>query len=458
MLAAQTKLAELVVVINHDLAVPTDLQIQFEAVCSIFQRPIKGGGGVLRRMGAGTPVPDDYWRPCAIILLMHSDPILLQLLLASGLLLVVGSMMRYFGQPHVVAYLLCGIALGPHGLDAIGDAELFTRLGDIGVMLLLFFVGMKVHPRKLLAQWDRTIFLTVAQISLSVGLVGIIGALLDWPLARILLLGFVISLSSTAVVLSHLEDRGETDTKIGRDVVGILLAQDLAIVPMLITISLLSGETLDSSEFLLQMSGLLAIVLFMAWLTGSSRIRLPLGARLHQDHEVQVFAAMIIFLGFANIAVFFHLSAALGTFMAGMLVGVARETRWVGERLDSFRTLFVALFFVSVGSLVDLAFVAEHRMLVISLLFGVIVTNGAINVITFRVLGETWRHSIVGGAMLAQIGEFSFVLVAAGMASDAIGPFTYKLTILLIALSLLLSPAIIALARLLTDRRIGVTP
>ncbi len=409
-------------------------------------------------MGTGTTMPDDDWRPCAIIPFMHSDPILLQLLLASSLLLIVGSIMRYFGQPHVVAYLLCGIALGPHGLDAIGDAELFTRLGDIGVMLLLFFVGMKVHPRKLLAQWNRTIFLTLAQIALSVALVGIIGAFLDWPLARILLIGFVISLSSTAVVLSHLEDRGETDTKIGRDVVGILLAQDLAIVPMLITISLISGESLDGSEFLLQMAGLLAIIMFMAWLTGAHRIRLPLGARLYQDHEVQVFAAMMIFLGFANIAVFFHLSAALGTFMAGMLVGVARETRWVGERLDSFRTLFVALFFVSVGSLVDLAFVAEHRILVISLLVGVIVTNGAINAITFRALGESWQHSIVSGAMLAQIGEFSFVLVAAGMSSDAIGPFTYKLTILLIALSLLLSPAIIALARMLTDRRIGVTP
>lgn len=409
-------------------------------------------------MGTGSAVPNDGWRPCAIIVLMHSDPILLQLLLASGLLLIVGSIMRFFGQPHVVAYLICGIALGPSGLDAIGDPKLFAQLGDIGVMLLLFFVGMKVHPRKLLAQWNRTIFLTVAQIFLSVALVGILGIFLDWPLARILLLGFVISLSSTAVVLSYLEDRGETDSKLGRDVVGILLAQDLAIVPMLISISLLGGEAPASGEFLRQMSGLLAIILFMAWLTGAKRIRLPLGARLHRDHEVQVFAALLFFLGFANIAAFFHLSAPLGTFMAGMLIGVARETRWVGERLDSFRTLFVALFFVSVGSLVDLAFVAEHRMLVAGLLFGVVATNGIINAIAFRLLGEPWGHSIVGGAMLAQIGEFSFVLVAAGMASGAIGPFTYKLTILLIALSLLLSPAMIALARLLTDRRIGVTP
>ncbi len=458
MLAAQAQFGQLVIVIDHDLTVLADLQVHLQTCGPCRQRRLKGRRGVLRCVSAGTTVPDDGRCPCAIILLMHSDPILLQLLLASGLLLIVGSIMRFFGQPHVVAYLICGIALGPHGLDLIGDPELFSQLGDIGVMLLLFFVGMKVHPRKLLAQWNRTIFITVAQILLSVALVGVIGAVLDWPIARVLLLGFVISLSSTAVVLSHLEDRGETDSKLGRDVIGILLAQDLAIVPMLISISLLGGESPESSEFLRQMSGLVAIILFMAWLTGANRIRLPLGARLHQDHEVQVFAALLFFLGFANIAMFFHLSAALGAFMAGMLIGVARETRWVGDRLDSFRTLFVALFFVSVGSLVDLAFVAENRLLVLSLLLGVLVTNGAINALAFRLLGEPWGHSIVGGAMLAQIGEFSFLLVAAGMASGAIGPFTYKLTILLIALSLLLSPAMIALARVLTDRRVGVTP
>lgn len=379
-------------------------------------------------------------------------------MLASGLLLLMASIMRFFRQPHVVAYLLCGMAFGPHGFDLIGDPASFTRMGDIGVMLLLFFVGMKVHPRRLLAQWHRTILLTLMQILFSVLLVGVVGAFLDWPTARVLLLGFVFSLSSTAVVLSHLEERGETDTDIGRDVIGILLAQDLAIVPMLITISVMGGESLDSAEFLRQMAGLLSILAFLTWLTRARRIRLPMGARLHQDHEVQVFASVTLFLGFATAASWFHLSAALGTFMAGMLVGVARETRWVGERLEAFRTFFVALFFVSVGSLVDLQFVAEYRGLVIGLLVGVLLANWAINALSFRILGESWRRGIVAGAMLAQIGEFSFILVAAGMTSGAIGDFTFKLTILLITLSLLLSPAIIALARSVTNTRIGVTP
>lgn len=381
---------------------------------------------------------------------------LLQLLIASALLLVMGSILRYFGQPHVVAYLLVGMACGPHGLDLIGNAELFSRLGDIGVMLLLFFVGQKIHPRKLIARWRRTILLTLAQISLSLALVGVVGALLEWPLPRVVLLGFVISLSSTAVVLSYLEDRGETDSRIGRDVIGVLLAQDLALIGMLITISLLGDGELQAADLQRQVLGLVLIGLFLAWITRAERIRLPLGARLHQDHEMQVFAALVLFLSFAALAGWLQLSAPMGAFLAGMLVGAARETRWVGERLDSFRTLFVALFFVSIGTLVDLGFVAENRALVIGLLLLVLFLNWAVNAATFRALGEPWRHSVIAGAMLAQIGEFSFVLVAAGLATGAIGEFTYKLTVLIIALSLLLSPAMIGLARVLTDRRVGV--
>ena len=388
---------------------------------------------------------------------MHADPMLLQLLIASALLLVMGSILRYFGQPHVVAYLLVGMACGPHGLDLIGNAELFSRLGDIGVMLLLFFVGQKIHPRKLIARWRRTILLTLAQISLSLALVGVVGALLEWPLPRVVLLGFVISLSSTAVVLSYLEDRGETDSRIGRDVIGVLLAQDLALIGMLITISLLGDGELQAADLQRQVLGLVLIGLFLAWITRAERIRLPLGARLHQDHEMQVFAALVLFLSFAALAGWLQLSAPMGAFLAGMLVGAARETRWVGERLDSFRTLFVALFFVSIGTLVDLGFVAENRALVIGLLLLVLFLNWAVNAATFRALGEPWRHSVIAGAMLAQIGEFSFVLVAAGLATGAIGEFTYKLTVLIIALSLLLSPAMIGLARVLTDRRVGVT-
>ena len=377
---------------------------------------------------------------------MHSEPLLLDLLLAVLVLLATGLAMRFLRQPHIVAYLLAGVILGPYGLGLLSDPEAMARAGEFGVALLLFFVGMKVSPRKLMQRWHLTGMGTLLQILASIAVISVVGMALDWPLNRILLIGFVISLSSTAVVINVLQDRDEIDTQVGRDVIGILLVQDLAIIPMIIIIGLLGGETPDHEELVLQGSGVLLIVAMLWWLTASDRVRLPLGARLRNDHEMQVFAALGVLLGMACLFDLFGLSAALGAFLAGILIGVARETSWVQNRLDPFRVVFVALFFVSIGALVDLKFFSEHIALIVSLVGLVLVTNWLINAFTLRLLGESWAHSVYAGALLAQIGEFSFVLAAIGLQVGTIGGFAYQLTVAVIAVSLLLSPTWINLA------------
>ena len=154
-----------------------------------------------------------------------------------------------------------------------------------------------------------------------------------------------------------------------------------------------------------------------------------------------MFVAVLVCLGFALITGLFDLSTALGAFLGGMLVGVAKETGWVHHRLEPFRVVFVAVFFVSIGMLVDLGFVIEHWAFVAALLLSVLVINTGVNAVMFRMLGDTWRHSILAGAVLAQIGEFSFVLAAVGERTNLITEFAYQVTISVIALSLLFSPA-----------------
>ncbi len=377
---------------------------------------------------------------------MHHDPLLPQLLIAVLVLLGTGLAMRFLRQPHIVAYLMAGVILGPYGLGLLSDIESLSRAGEFGVALLLFFVGMKVSPRKLMQRWHLTGMGTLLQILASVGVSGLLGLSLGWDLNRILLIGFVISLSSTAVVINVLQDRDEIDTQVGRDVIGILLTQDLMIIPMIIIIGLLGGQEPTADGLLLQATGVILIIGVLWWLTTSDRVRLPLGARLRSDHEMQVFAALGLLLGMAVLFDFFGLSAALGAFLAGILIGVARETTWVQTRLDPFRVVFVALFFVSIGALVDLKFFREHIALIGSLVGLVLVTNWLINAFILRLLGESWSHSIYAGALLAQIGEFSFVLAALGLQLGTIGDFAYQLTVAVIAVSLLLSPTWINLA------------
>jgi CPA2 family monovalent cation:H+ antiporter-2 len=383
---------------------------------------------------------------------MHFDPILLKLVGSLLVILTVVLIIRKLRQPHVVGYLLAGIVLGPYGLDLLNDSVTLTRVGEFGVVLLLFFVGMETTPHKLLASWRITFFGTAVQIASSIGLMGAIGWWLHWPLSRIVLTGFVLSLSSTAVVLNYLRDSGQLKAKIGRDVLGILLAQDLALIPMLIVVGALGGDRPNAGTLLLQGVGALLVFALLAWMTVGKRIRLPMGERLRSDYELQVFFAFGLCLGLSLLTGLFHLSTALGAFIAGMLVGVAREANWVRHRLEPFRVVFVAVFFISVGLLVNVGFVLDNIVLVMTLVAAVFIGNTAVNASVLRVLGDPWRYSIYTGAHLAQIGEFSFVLAALGVRDDLITEFSYQLTVAVIALTLLLSPTWIGIVGRVQNR------
>lgn len=376
---------------------------------------------------------------------MHFDPIMLKLV---GSLLIVMSVVmatRLLHQPHVVGYLIAGVLLGPQGLALLSEQETLTRIGDFGVVLLLFFVGMETTPLKLLKNWRITFVGTAVQIGGCIFLMGVVGWWLHWPLSRILLIGFVISLSSTAVVLNYLRETQQLKTKIGQDALGILLAQDLALIPMLILVGIMGGEKLDPQTLVLQISGALLTLALLIWMTIGKHVHVPLGKKLRGDHELQVFFAFGLCLGLALLTGLFQLSSALGAFVAGMLVGVARETNWVHHRLEPFRVVFVAIFFVSIGMLVNVRFVLDNLMLVSMMVLAVFFGNTVINATVLRMLGDPWRYSIYAGAHLAQIGEFSFVLAAVGVKNDLISGYAYQFAVAVIALSLLFSPAWIGL-------------
>jgi len=386
---------------------------------------------------------------------MHYDPVLLQFTGALLVILATALLSRLLRQPHVVGYIVAGVLLGPSGLDFFRQYELVARMGEIGVVLLLFFVGMETTPRQLLAGWRITFLGTSIQIASSVGLMLAVGAWLDWPVGRSVLMGFVISLSSTAVVLNYLRATHRARTKLGQDTLGVLLAQDLALIPMLLVTGWLAGRGADGDVLAVQAAGGILAFALLAWMAAGRVVRLPLSRHLRRDRELQVFLAFGLCLGFALLFGLFQLSSALGAFLAGMLVGAARETNWVHPRLEPFRVMFVALFFVSVGLLVDVPFVRDNFLLVGGVTLAVFCGNTLINTAIFRGLGDSWTYSFFAGAHLAQIGEFSFVLAAAGAAQGLLPAFTYKLVISVIALTLVLSPAWISLVAALQRRPVA---
>lgn len=389
---------------------------------------------------------------------MHLDPLMPLFVALALAIAAMGLLLRTIRQPAVLGYLLIGVLAGPHGLGLITEVSAIERLGAIGVILLLFFVGLEVSPPRLLSRWRIAILGTGLQVVASVGSVWILGLILDWPFPRIILIGFGISLSSTAVVLKLLHQWKEMDSEIGNDATGILLVQDLAIVPMLIILGFLGNQSPSPSQITVQVLGGLVVLALSAWLIKSRRFQLPFHASIRDDAELQVFVALGLCFGLALITGLLQLSVALGAFIGGMVVASLRETHWVQRSLKSFEIVFLALFFLSVGMLVDLEFLWQEWKALTALLGLVILTNTGINAVILKALGSNWRQSLYIGALLSQIGELSFLLAAVGRNGQIISETGYQMLIVLISLSLFVSPVWTALLRRLTRQEPQGTP
>jgi CPA2 family monovalent cation:H+ antiporter-2 len=389
------------------------------------------------------------------LIAMHVDAALGILVAIVFAIVLVAIALRAIGQPQIVGYLLAGVAIGPSGLGLLTDTDAISRVGSFGLIILLFFVGMDASPKRLMGRWHVAVAGVALQIAASVGVAFLVGVFYGWDWPRIALVAFVISLSSTAVVLKLLEDWRELDTQTGQNVLVILLAQDLALVPMLIGVTLMSGQGGDAATLTLQLAGAVLLVGLTAWVVRRERIHLPFAKYLRADHELQVFAALLLCFGLALASGVLRLSAMLGAFVAGIVVSAARETDWVHRSLEPFRVVFVAVFFVSVGMLIDLAFVAENLLEIAPLVAAIVGVNTAINAAILKVLGSSMRRSLYGGALLSQIGEFSFVLVSVGVAAGVIAEPDYRFMISVIAISLLLSPPWITFWRYALDHPEG---
>lgn len=367
--------------------------------------------------------------------------LLLEYVLIMFVALSVLFVFNWLRQPSVVAYIVAGMIVGPFGLHLISDAHMVELLGEFGVLMLLFFIGMEVSFVSLVKNWKVVIGGTILQIAGAILVMAALGHFLDWELSRIVLLGFVTSLGSTAVVLSYLEANNMLESKVGKDVVGVLLAQDILIAPMLIAISAFGGSfTLNS--LVIQLVGAAVIGVGLYFFLRKEQIVLPRkiikGQMRGNDHKL--FIALIVCFGAALVTSIFSLPLGLGAFIGGVVVSNIKNLEWVRNELGSFKTLFIALFFVSIGMLIDITFFFQNTLLVLTVLVSVFTVNTFVNTSIFLSLGRSLKNSLYASTLLAPIGEFSFLLAAVGLQLGAIQFFTYQVVVIVIALSLIIGP------------------
>jgi CPA2 family monovalent cation:H+ antiporter-2 len=372
---------------------------------------------------------------------MHPHQEIIEITLVFMAAAVCGLIMLRLRQPTLVGYIGAGIVLGPSGLGLIETRQPITIMAELGVTLLLFVLGMELSLRAFRAVYRVALAATALQIALGLTIMFALGQIFDWPTNRAVLLGFAMSLSSTVVGIKILEDIGELRTEVGRIAVGILIAQDLAVVPMLLIVNGLGsseGLGLGVAVPILLAIGILAATVW--FLSRRERVNIPFSAWIPDNAGVILIAALAFCLLLSTIAGALGLSTAFGAFLAGLIIGNTRNRVRIVAVVLPLQDVLLMVFFLSIGLLIDIPFIVDNIVQVSVLVFLVLLLKSASNVLILRLLREPWNRAFVSGLALGQIGEFSFVLGAAGLASGAVLPEAYRLLIAVITLSLVTSP------------------
>ncbi|API59575.1 sodium:proton exchanger [Tardibacter chloracetimidivorans] len=382
---------------------------------------------------------------------MHGNGgLLLDSVIYLGFALVAVLLFRRLGLGATLGYLVAGALIGPHGLGLLGNTENIMALAEIGIVLLLFIIGLELHPSRLM-RLRRDIFglglaqVVVSGILLAAGIYFVTG----FSLGAAIAVGLPLALSSTAQVLPMLQDRGRLNTPFGERAFSILLFQDLSIVPLITIIAALSRAPVDPAappgwqlaiHTVLAVAGLVLAGRFV--LNPLFRLIGRIGAR-----ELFVVAGLFTVLAAAAIMEALHLSAALGAFVAGVMLADSPYRHELEADIEPFRSLLLGLFFVGVGMMLDVDAVVSRPHVVLGLAVLVIAIKTLAIWSVARMFGMRGRSALSLGLLLSQGGEFGFVLFA--QASDAllIAPEAASLFGAVVTLSMASTPLLMTLVR-----------
>lgn len=388
---------------------------------------------------------------------MHGPGDLTGLALVMGAALLCGLGMRRIGQPPIVGYILAGVLLGPSVLGLVGDRATVGFLAELGVLLLLFLVAMEMSLYAFREVWKVSAGATVLQIALGVGLLlpFVWFGSLAWSEAAVL--GFVIALSSTAVVIKMLEQTNILRQPVGKLVVGVLIAQDLAVVPLMIGVNFLALGRISglmALKFVAALAGVGALVWFLA---RRKRLVIPF-INENTPAELVALGGLALCFGAATLTGVAGLTPALGAFLAGLVIGnsTARHPMILSTR--PIQAVLLMVFFLSVGLLIDFEFLAERWDVLIVLVLAVTIVKTALNIGILALLREPWPHAFIAGVLLAQIGEFSLVIASTAERGGIITRDLSQTIVAVMAFSLLLAPLwLFATRRLLRVVILGMT-
>lgn len=373
---------------------------------------------------------------------MTNEPhLLVNLVFAMGAAVVSAFVALRLRQSVLIGYLVAGVIIGPYSPGFVGDAKVVQELAEIGVILLMFSVGLEVSFRDLLRSGPAALVGANLQVAILIGIGYLVGTALGWSTMESLFLGAVVSGSSSILVIKILGERGELDTQHGHLTLAWLAVQDLGTVLLVVVLSALAGSgremahdmlwAIGKAVLFLGVAGPLAAVVFPRVFERVAALR---------NRELFILTVTLVALGTAYASTFFGLSLALGAFVAGVVVGESDLSHQILGEVMPVRDVFAGLFFISVGMLVNPVAVAQNPLPVILIVAVIVVIKGAVSallVLLFRYPGQTALRTGIG---LAQSAEFSFLLASLGVGLGVVSSGTFSSMMAGIVITIALAP------------------
>jgi CPA2 family monovalent cation:H+ antiporter-2 len=369
-----------------------------------------------------------------------------QLLIAYAIALVFVVVLARLRVPSIVALMLAGIVAGPTGAGVIGSSEDVEMLAELGIVLLLFTVGLDFSLTAVREIWRMILIgggLQILGIAAGIAAIVIVSGLGSTPLA--IFIGLFVALSSTAIVLKGLTERNELTSPHGRLSVGVLLLQDLAIVVLLLLVPILSGQTPVSAVPVALLRALVAI----GGVAGASRLLLPPLLRFVTSsgrREAFPLAVVVASVGTALLGSFFGLSMAVGAFLAGLMIAESEFSHQAYAEVRPVRDVLSGLFFISIGMLVDLNTIVGRLPLVLAVAVAIIVVKALVGGAAFLVAGAPLRVAFTAAIGIAQVGEFSFILGRAGLEAGLVPANLWQVMLAASVATMIVTPALLSAA------------
>jgi len=379
-------------------------------------------------------------------------PLLQDIVVLLGFSVVVVLLLQRLRLPSVLGFLVTGIIIGPFGFGLIENPEQIEILSEIGVILLMFVIGMELSIKQL-ASIKRTVFLGgLLQVGLSIIVTAFIFSVLGFSWNEAVFMGFLFSLSSTAIVLKILYDRNEITAPHGRMALGILIFQDLIVVPMMLITPMMAGTTGDLYNEVLLLVLKSALVLALTYV--GAKYLVPRAMYLiaqTKSKELFLLATIALCFTVAFITASAGLSLAFGAFLAGLIISESDYSHQATSTILPFRELFISFFFISIGMLLDLDFFVKNAAVIMLMVVVVFILKGGVVSLTAAALNYPVRTVLLTGMALFQVGEFAFILSRIGIESGLLSQQMNQYFLSVSVFTMLLTPFIFLFSGRITN-------